>query len=153
MQKSYLKSLLCFRYVGKPIFTRDKMYDVTPAGVCMGLAWTSHGGSTLYIETIKQVGTIKCRNTLRCLKRDKEDLYWQAVLGYIGQAILGSKFQWETCVYLYAPKSTLSYFGTNPGSRLGYENWCPKNLDCPTCNTLSSVSLHCPRAASLAHPI
>ena len=91
--KSCLKSFLCFRYVGKPIFTRDKMYDVTPAGVCMGLAWTSHGGSTLYIETIKQVGTIKCRNTLRCLKRDKEDLYWQAVLGYIGQAILWSKFQ------------------------------------------------------------
>ena len=43
-----------YRYVGKPIFTRDKMYDVAPAGVCMGLAWTSHGGSTLYIETIQQ---------------------------------------------------------------------------------------------------
>ena len=39
-------------YVGKPIYTRDKMYECTPAGVCLGLAWTSHGGSTLYIETI-----------------------------------------------------------------------------------------------------
>ena len=30
------------------------MYESTPAGVCLGLAWTSHGGSTLYIETIEQ---------------------------------------------------------------------------------------------------
>ena len=30
------------------------MYASTPAGVAMGLAWTSHGGSSLYIETIGQ---------------------------------------------------------------------------------------------------
>ncbi|KAJ4943303.1 hypothetical protein JOQ06_005806 [Pogonophryne albipinna] len=38
-------------YVGKPIFTVDRMYDVTPPGVVMGLAWTSMGGTTLFIET------------------------------------------------------------------------------------------------------
>ncbi|XP_028259887.1 lon protease homolog, mitochondrial [Parambassis ranga] len=38
-------------YVGKPIFTVDRMYDVTPPGVVMGLAWTAMGGSTLFIET------------------------------------------------------------------------------------------------------
>ncbi|XP_056427493.1 lon protease homolog, mitochondrial [Hyla sarda] len=38
-------------FVGKPIFTVDRMYDVTPAGVVMGLAWTAMGGSTLFIET------------------------------------------------------------------------------------------------------
>ncbi|KAL6108607.1 lonp1 [Pungitius sinensis] len=38
-------------YVGTPIFTIDRMYDVTPPGVVMGLAWTSLGGSTLFIET------------------------------------------------------------------------------------------------------
>ena len=37
------------KFVGKPVFTQDKMYENTPPGVCMGLAWTSHGGSTLYI--------------------------------------------------------------------------------------------------------
>lgn len=30
-------------FVGKPVFTHDRMYDVTPAGVVMGLAWTSMG--------------------------------------------------------------------------------------------------------------
>uniref|UniRef100_A0AAQ5ZXF9 Lon protease homolog, mitochondrial n=1 Tax=Amphiprion ocellaris TaxID=80972 RepID=A0AAQ5ZXF9_AMPOC len=38
-------------YVGKPVFTVDRMYDVTPPGVVMGLAWTALGGSTLFIET------------------------------------------------------------------------------------------------------
>lgn len=29
--------------VGKPIFTHDRIYEVTPPGVVMGLAWTSLG--------------------------------------------------------------------------------------------------------------
>ncbi|KAJ8559433.1 hypothetical protein K7X08_003491 [Anisodus acutangulus] len=38
-------------YVGKPVFHAERIYDMTPVGVVMGLAWTSMGGSTLYIET------------------------------------------------------------------------------------------------------
>lgn len=30
-------------YVGKPIFTVDRMYNITPPGVVMGLAWTAMG--------------------------------------------------------------------------------------------------------------
>ena len=30
-------------YVGSPIYTSDRMYDETPSGVVMGLAWTSMG--------------------------------------------------------------------------------------------------------------
>ena len=47
-------------YVGKPIFTSDRMYDVPPHGVVMGLAYTSMGGSALYIESQKVIkGTEK----------------------------------------------------------------------------------------------
>jgi len=40
-------------YVGKPIFTSDRLYenDPLPYGIVMGLAWTAMGGSTIYIET------------------------------------------------------------------------------------------------------
>lgn len=38
-------------YVGKPVFQAERLYDQTPIGVVMGLAWTAMGGSTLYIET------------------------------------------------------------------------------------------------------
>ncbi|PZC75243.1 hypothetical protein B5X24_HaOG206550 [Helicoverpa armigera] len=37
--------------VGKPSFKHERMYDVTPPGVVMGLAWTAMGGSSLFIET------------------------------------------------------------------------------------------------------
>jgi len=51
-------------YVGKPLFTSDRLFEVgvkegesgteepVPLGVATGLAWTSMGGATLYIETI-----------------------------------------------------------------------------------------------------
>ncbi|KAF4354010.1 hypothetical protein G4B88_011173 [Cannabis sativa] len=38
-------------FVGKPVFHAERIFDRTPIGVVMGLAWTAMGGSTLYIET------------------------------------------------------------------------------------------------------
>uniref|UniRef100_A0A2P2JTM1 Lon protease homolog, mitochondrial n=1 Tax=Rhizophora mucronata TaxID=61149 RepID=A0A2P2JTM1_RHIMU len=38
-------------FVGKPIFHAERIYEQTPVGVVMGLAWTAMGGSTLYVET------------------------------------------------------------------------------------------------------
>ncbi len=40
-------------YLGKPIFTSDRYYKINPVGVATGLAWTSMGGATLYIEAVK----------------------------------------------------------------------------------------------------
>ena len=39
-------------YVGAPVFQTDRIYESTPPGVIMGLAWTSMGGSSLYIESV-----------------------------------------------------------------------------------------------------
>ena len=38
-------------FVGKPVFPSERMYLETPPGVITGLAWTSMGGSILFIET------------------------------------------------------------------------------------------------------
>ncbi len=37
-------------FLGKPRFLDDSLYDERIAGIVMGLAWTSMGGATLYIE-------------------------------------------------------------------------------------------------------
>lgn len=39
-------------YVGPPVFTEDRMYEKTPVGVVMGLAVSSMGGSSLYVESV-----------------------------------------------------------------------------------------------------
>ena len=39
-------------FVGQPVFTSDRMYESTPPGVVMGLAWTSMGGTALFIESV-----------------------------------------------------------------------------------------------------
>lgn len=41
-------------YIGPPVFTSDRLYDVSPSGVAMGLAWTQMGGAAMYIESILQ---------------------------------------------------------------------------------------------------
>uniref|UniRef100_A0A1X7TEI2 Lon proteolytic domain-containing protein n=1 Tax=Amphimedon queenslandica TaxID=400682 RepID=A0A1X7TEI2_AMPQE len=38
-------------FVGHPPFISDRLYETTPPGIVMGLAWTSMGGTTLYVET------------------------------------------------------------------------------------------------------
>lgn len=37
-------------FVGQPVYLSERMYEDTPPGVVMGLAWTSMGGATLYVE-------------------------------------------------------------------------------------------------------
>uniref|UniRef100_A0A914ZSH4 Lon protease homolog, mitochondrial n=1 Tax=Parascaris univalens TaxID=6257 RepID=A0A914ZSH4_PARUN len=55
-------------FVGRPKFTSDRLYDVTPVGVIMGLAWTAMGGSALYIEA-----SLRRRLEPIVTKRDGED--------------------------------------------------------------------------------
>merc|ERR1719253_787910 len=40
------------QYIGQPLHLSDKLFETgkTPPGVVMGLAWTSLGGATLYVE-------------------------------------------------------------------------------------------------------
>ncbi|KAI7894783.1 ATP-dependent protease La [Mucor mucedo] len=39
-------------YVGPQVYQTERLYEQTPPGVVMGLAWTSMGGTSLYIESV-----------------------------------------------------------------------------------------------------
>ncbi len=52
-------------FVGKPVFTSDRLYEgAPPPGVAMGLAWTSLGGTSLYIEAFNPPTTTTTTTTL-----------------------------------------------------------------------------------------
>ncbi|KAK9292324.1 hypothetical protein L1049_020290 [Liquidambar formosana] len=51
VEKVLIDTLNLSDFVGKPVFHAERIYNQTPIGVVMGLAWTAMGGSTLYIET------------------------------------------------------------------------------------------------------
>lgn len=51
-------------YVGQPPFRSDRIYEKTPVGVVVGLAWTAMGGSTLYAESaLVERGSGKVNNS------------------------------------------------------------------------------------------
>merc|ERR550534_3554232 len=57
-------------FVGKPAFTSDRLYESTQIGTTMGLAYTSMGGTTLYVESAAtnyeagKGGSLKCTGRL-----------------------------------------------------------------------------------------
>jgi len=53
VEKTVISDKTLHAYLGKPIFTSDRYYEINPVGVATGLAWTSMGGATLYIEVVK----------------------------------------------------------------------------------------------------
>ena len=59
------------------------MYETTPPGVVMGLAWTAMGGSTLYIETAlsqplkkedAEVGGVSCTGQLGDVMKESVEI-------------------------------------------------------------------------------
>lgn len=53
-------------FVGKPVFTVERMYDVTPPGVVMGLAWTAMGEWPLHPQERWARSPWGALNTLPC---------------------------------------------------------------------------------------
>ncbi|MGI4991423.1 endopeptidase La [Halobacteriovorax sp. GFR7] len=56
MGKTHIVKDTVVKYLGPPIFVKEDHKDEDEVGVSTGLAWTSHGGEVLYIETTKMKG-------------------------------------------------------------------------------------------------
>lgn len=55
-EKTHIVRDNVLKFLGPPLFTKDDQKEHDEVGVSTGLAWSSHGGAVLYIETTKMKG-------------------------------------------------------------------------------------------------
>ncbi len=105
-------------FIGKPVFTSDRFYDRTPVGVCMGLAWTSMGGATLYIEAIKVPADktdMKLTGQAGDVMKESSQIAWSYVHSLIGVYAPGMSFFDKTLVHLHIPEGATPKDGPSAG--------------------------------------
>lgn len=110
-------------FVGKPVFTHDRMYPSTPPGVVMGLAWTAMGGSTLYIETTtRKIGTDKDNDGsmeltghLGDIMKESARIALTVARNYLHKTDSANKFLDNSHLHLHVPEGATPKDGPSAG--------------------------------------
>jgi len=106
------------KYIGKPIFTSDRYFETTPVGVATGLAWTSLGGATLYVEAVK-VPSDKAEMKLTGQAGDVMKESAQIAWSYLHSALylLAPEFTFfeQTQVHIHIPEGATPKDGPSAG--------------------------------------
>jgi len=144
-------------FVGKPIFTSDRMYELTPPGVSMGLAWTASGGSVLFIES-RLINPIEALNTSSTAAKDEKSNASTGSLTLTGK--LGDVMKESCKIALTYAKSFLQQIDSNNRSlRVGHihvhvpEGATPKDgpsAGCTIVTALLSLGLNKPIKQNVA---
>ena len=117
-------------YVGKPIFTSDRLYekDPLPNGIIMGLAYTSMGGSALYIESqgIKRGmdadgkprggGTLKVTGQLGDVMKESSQIAYTVARARLAEQSNGSNDFFDvTDIHMHVPEGATPTDGPSAG--------------------------------------
>ena len=109
-------------YVGPPIFTSDRLYETTPPGVAMGLAWTSMGGAALYVESIlenalshsSRPGLAQTGN-LKAVMKESTVIAYSFAKGLLARLYPENKFFEKAKVHLHCPEGAVQKDGPSAG--------------------------------------
>jgi len=105
-------------YLGRPKFTSDRFYEVTPVGVCTGLAWTSMGGATLYIETVKVASEkteMKLTGQAGQVMKESSEIAWSYLHSAINKYAPNHTFFEKTQVHIHIPEGATPKDGPSAG--------------------------------------
>jgi len=107
-------------FVGNPVFDSEHMYDVTPAGVSIGLAWTSMGGSTLFIETVvnlnsEKKGKLELTGQLGDVMKESCKIAYTFAKVYLEKHSPGNTFFDTSSIHLHIPAGATPKDGPSAG--------------------------------------
>lgn len=105
------------QYLGKPIFTGDKLYTQQIPGVVLGLAYTSFGGATLYIESsaIKGNGGFKQTGQLGSVMKESSEIAYSYIRSLISKKDPANYFFKEHFIHLHVPEGATPKDGPSAG--------------------------------------
>ncbi len=105
-------------FLGKVRFTDDTLYHKKIAGVVLGLAWTSMGGATLYIEaTAIPAKTKGFRQTgqLGDVMRESTEIAYTYISSKVGQYGIETEFFDKHFIHLHVPAGATPKDGPSAG--------------------------------------
>ncbi|TIA58923.1 lon protease-like protein [Aureobasidium pullulans] len=109
-------------YVGPPVFTADRLYETTPPGVAMGLAWTSMGGAALYVETILESAlsyssrpSLERTGNLKAVMKESTSIAYSFAKGFLAQRFPDNKFFEHARVHMHCPEGAVQKDGPSAG--------------------------------------
>lgn len=109
-------------YVGPPIFTSDRLYDITPPGVTMGLAWTQMGGSAMYIESILQSALrpssrpgLDITGNLKSVMKESSTIAYSFAKAFMVKQFPDNHFFDKAKIHLHVPEGAVQKDGPSAG--------------------------------------
>jgi Lon-like ATP-dependent protease len=109
-------------YVGPPIFTADRLYDITPPGVALGLAWTSLGGAALYVESILENAIsysskpgFERTGNLKAVMKESTQIAYSFAKSVMARQFPANKFFEHAKIHLHCPEGAVQKDGPSAG--------------------------------------
>ena len=109
-------------YVGPPIFTSDRLYDTTPPGVAMGLAWTQMGGAALYVESILESALtaasrpgLTTTGNLKAVMKESTSIAYSFAKSVLAKNYPDNHFFDNARIHLHCPEGAVQKDGPSAG--------------------------------------
>lgn len=109
-------------YIGPPVFTSDRLYDISPPGVSMGLAWTQLGGAAMYVESILQTPLrphtrpdLEITGNLKNVMKESSSIAYSFAKSFMVKEFPDNHFFQKAKVHLHVPEGAVRKDGPSAG--------------------------------------